>query len=453
MTLCDRFVNLSSNASAAIRAIYPVVKKQNKKSKPLSVAGNGLLDRRAFLSLIGGAATVPFLPPSVHADTQKTAFLLPSQTKPGADFRNYGTPSVYEKSVIRWISANREMPGNGVSWTPLHQLEGTITPNGLHFERHHNGVPDIDPDSHHLLIHGDVAEPRRYSMERLLRYPRVSKICFVECGGNSNSGWNPKPIQAPAGLIHGLVSCSEWSGIPLSFLLDEVGIREKEIDNLWIDAQGADAGSFHVSIPMAKAIDDGLLALYQNGERLRPENGYPMRLILPGFEAVTHVKWVHRLNVVRKPVMARDETAKYTELIPGGFARQFTFKMAPKSLILSPSYGIGMDRPGIYAINGIAWSGDGKIKRVEVSADGGTSWADADLDGPILPHAFVRFRIPWHWRGQPAILKSRATDESGRIQPERDDLIAKRGRFGYFHYHAIVSWKIDPQGYVSHVYG
>lgn len=429
---------------------------------PSANSGGGLLDRRSFLILAGAGLTAPWVSShgaSAHAASARAGspILAPSMGIAGGEFRNYGMPSPYEKEVIRWISHNRDVPGHGVSWTPLQQLEGILTPNGLHFERHHNGVPDIDPEQHQLLIHGQVRQPRIYDMNQLMRYGRRSRLCFVECGGNSNAGWNPTPIQAPLGMFHGLASCSEWSGIPLAALLDEVGLDEVGVKNrsetsLWIDAEGADGGGFHVSIPMDKALDDAILALYQNGERLRPENGYPMRLILPGFEAVTHVKWLRRLKIVEKPVMSRDETARYTELMPNGKSRQFTFIMHPKSLILRPSYGMNMQGEGIYEISGLAWSGFGRVRQVEVSADGGKSWAKADLEEPVQPCAFTRFRIPWHWHGQPAILKSRVTDEKGHRQPERADLLKRRGRFGYFHYHAILSWQIDSDGRIRHVY-
>ncbi len=421
----------------------------------IPVSGGGLLDRRLFLKggLMGGLAA-GMGGSSAWADTEtQNPPGEPAQPfwmmQPGAPFSNYGQPSLYEKEAVRWINANSDAPGNGISWTPLQNLDGILTPNGLHFERHHNGVPNIDPDRHRLLIHGLVERPLAFSTENLLRYPMISRICFVECGGNSNAGWNPRPLQSKVGYFHGLASCSEWSGVPLAVLLEEVGIQP---EGVWIDAEGADAGAFHVSIPTAKAVQDGFLALYQNGERLRPENGYPMRLILPGWEAVTHVKWTRRLNVVNQPVMSRDETAKYTEIQPDGIARQFTFIMEPKSLITKPSPGLTLNGPGLYQVSGLAWSGNGKVAQVDVSADGGQSWAAADLQEPILDRCFTRFRIPWRWDGGAAILQSRVSDDTGVRQPTRTTLIEKRGQNGYFHYNAIVSWKISPSGTISHVY-
>jgi len=368
---------------------------------------------------------------------------------PGQGFTNYGRTSLHESEVIRWISANSMAPGNGVSWCPLHELEGMITPSGLHFERHHNGVPAIDPDRHELLIHGLVERPLLFNLNELQRYPMVSKLCFIECGGNSNAGWRSNPIQTPAGYFHGLVSCSEWTGVPLSLLLDEAGAQAGAS---WIIAEGGDAFAMNISVPLEKAMDDAILALYQNGEKIRPENGYPLRLILPGWEGVLNVKWLRRLKLSAEPVMARNETARYTELLPSGKARMFTFIIDAKSLITSPSVGMQLQDTGFYEISGLAWSGRGRIKAVEVSADGGASWAEALLQEPVLPHCFTRFRIPWHWQGEPSILKSRAIDETGYVQPERDALIAERGRHGYFHYNAVVSWAIAEDGTISHVY-
>jgi len=418
------------------------------------VAGNGLLDRRLFLKgglslgAISGFGTI--LPSAPVQSAEKSGQARPPwMLEPGKPFSAYGQPSRYESEVIRWASANPAVKGNGASWSPLHMLEGTITPNGLHYERHHNGVPRIDPVRHQLLIHGLVKNPSFFQVEDLLRYPMHSRICFLECGGNSNTGWNKQPPETAAGFIHGLVSCSEWTGIPLATILDETGIDKKA---KWMVAEGADAFAMNISIPIEKAFDDAMLALYQNGERLRPENGYPMRLILPGWEGVLNVKWLHRIEITEQPVMARNETSRYTELQPSGKARMFTLVMEAKSLITSPCSGNLIPGPGLYQIKGLAWSGRGKIQKVEVSADGGDTWAEAHLDGPILAKSFTRFRLPWRWNGGPAVLKSRAIDETGYVQPERSELIDRHGRHGYFHYNAIVTWAVEKDGVVSHVY-
>ena len=406
------------------------------------------LHKTALGGMLAGTFSLPIWADESKQDLSET---LPEwMKKPGNDFSNYGQPSPYEQQVIRWISANPDAPGNGVSWTPLHDLQGTITPNGLHYERHHNGVPQIDPAKHLLLIDGLVEKPVSFDVASLLRYPMVSRTCFIECAGNSNSGWRKNPIQSKAGYAHGLVSNAEWTGIPLKLLIQEAGIKA---DAKWVIAEGADGSALNISIPLAKLLDDALLALYQNGERLRPENGYPMRLVLPGWEGILNVKWLRQLRLSKEPAMSRDETSQYTELQPSGKARQFTFIMEAKSLITSPSLGMMLpDNPGIYQITGLAWSGQGKITRVEISTNGGETWLDAELQGPILDRAFTRFSFPWHWQGDYSILQSRATDETGYVQPTRKALVKNRGTHGFFHYNAIVSWEITEDGDINHVY-
>ncbi len=417
------------------------------ESNPRPVAGNGLLDRRLFLTSAAAFASASALPGTSHAEVR--AALEAWQKVPGLPFSNYGRVSPHERQVIRWIVANDLVPGNGISWSPLHELDGTITPNGLHYERHHNGIPEIDPAAHKVRVFGAVRRALEFDLAALLRYPRHSTLCFIECGGNSNAGWRSNPVQVAAGYFHGLVSCSEWTGVPLRYLLKEAGL---ESGARWLIAEGADAFSMTVSIPLDKALDDCLLALFQNGERLRPEQGYPVRLLVPGWEGVLNVKWLKSMKISSEPAMARNETSKYTELLPDGRARMFTFTMQPKSLITSPSAEMHLEATGFYEISGLAWSGYGRITRVEISADGGLSWAEAALNEPMLPRCFTRFRIPWHWRGQKAVLQSRATDETGRVQPARAALIAERGRHGYYHYNAIVSWAVASDGRVRHTY-
>jgi sulfane dehydrogenase subunit SoxC len=409
------------------------------------IAEGGLLDRRLFLKKGLTFTGIAWLAPSAMAEAERSD----AMSTPGRALSNYGNPSNHENKVIRWTMGNSASPGNGVSWTPLHALEGIITPNGLHFERHHNGVPDIDPVNHRLLIHGLVNRALIFKMEDLLRYPMTSRYCFIECGGNSNAGWHAEPMQTEAGYFHGMASCSEWTGVPVKLLFDEAGIKGRA---KWVIAEGADASMMSISLPLEKLLDDCLLAFYQNGERIRPENGYPVRLLVPGWEGVLNVKWLRRLRLTNRPVMARNETAKYTELLPNGKAEQFSFVMGVKSLITRPSYGQQLNKPGLYQITGLAWSGHGKIVKVEVSADGGKSWGEAQLQEPVLSRCFTRFRIPWQWDGKKAVLKSRAIDELGNQQPERHELIKAKGQQGYFHYHAIVSWAIADDGSVSHVY-
>jgi len=361
--------------------------------------------------------------------------------------RGYGSRSRFEEQVQRTL--NRPT-GTGASRTPLEHLEGIITPNALHFERHHSGIPDIDPGAHRLLIHGLVDRPLIFDMDALSRYPMVSRIQFIECSGNSRvAGLISEPLATSCGELHGLVSCSEWTGVPLSILLDEVGV---DPDAQWILAEGGDAAAMSRSVPMAKAMDDAMIALYQNGERLRPDNGYPVRLFLPGYEGNMSVKWLRRIKVTTGATMTKDETSKYTELLADGTSLMFTFPMEVKSVITSPSPGLALQGPGLYEISGLAWSGVGRISKVEISADGGATWGEAALSEPVLDKALTRFRMAWQWNGGPAVIKSRAIDETGAIQPTRDALIAEKGMNFAYHYNGIQAWSISADSQVANIY-
>jgi sulfane dehydrogenase subunit SoxC len=339
--------------------------------------------------------------------------------------------------------------GAGVSRTPLQHLDGIITPSRLHFERHHAGIPGIDPERHRLVIHGLVDRPLSFDAATLDRYPQVSRIQFLECSGNSGALIAPEPVDADCASIHGLVSASEWGGVPLNVLLDEAGVKP---EGRWVVAGGADAAVMSRSIPLEKILDDAIVALYQNGERLRPSNGYPMRLFLPGWEGNTSVKWLRTLKVTEAPAMTKDETSKYSDLAADGTAELFTFPMAVKSVITSPSPGLALAGPGIYQISGIAWSGQGRIRKVEVSADGGASWAEAALDEHVLPRCLTRFRAAWRWNGGPATLLSRAVDETGAIQPTRDAVLAGRAPEAFYHYNGIQAWAVNESGASRNVY-
>jgi sulfane dehydrogenase subunit SoxC len=408
------------------------------------VAGNGLLHRRLFLQ--GGAAA---LAGATLLTARAAPPDLPEWMKtPGAGMRPYGERSPREANVQRFVGSQPGTTGSGASRTPLESLEGIITPSSLHFERHHSGVPEIDPAQHQVLIHGLVERPLIFSMDSLARYPLVSRVQFLECSGNSGALNNPEPAQQTAGGLHGLVSCSDWTGVPLAVLLEEAGVRP---EGRWVLAEGADAAAMSRSVPLSKAMDDAILALYQNGERLRPEQGYPVRLFLPGYEGNMSVKWLRRLKVTAEPTMTKDETSKYSDLQPNGRALLFTFPMEVKSVITSPSGMQTMQGPGLYQISGLAWSGFGRIRRVEVSADGGKSFAEAALDGPVLPQALTRFRLPWRWDGSPSVLLSRAVDETGAVQPTRSALLAARGTAWRYHYNAIQTWSVAAGGAVSNV--
>lgn len=425
-------------------------------------AGNGLIHRRAILRggalAAGAAATATLAGGAVGAGRSAAAGEVgPLQPKsmqvPGAVFTRYGQPSRHEAAVVRHILQpyGDLAPGVGISFTPLQNLQGTITPNGLHFERHHHGVPDIDPEQHELLIHGLVRQPLKFTAEALTRYPGVSRPYFIECAGNSffNSNLFADPMQVPVNMIHGLVSCAEWTGVPLAAILDEAGLRA---EGRWVLAEGADAAGMSRSIPIEKCLDDAIIALYQNGERLRPEQGYPMRLVLPGYEGNMSVKWLRRIKVTTAPTHTKDETSKYSDLQPGGIARQFTYPMEVKSTITRPAGGLTMQGPGLYEVTGLAWSGQGRITRVEISADGGQSWADAALSEPNLAHALVRFRLPWQWDGGPALLQSRAHDDRGHVQPARAVWSQDYAAGHLFHCNAIQTWRIAEDGGITNVY-
>ena len=423
-------------------------KKRLAAGQPDQAVGNGLLDRRGLLATAASGSVAALLTRPTVAAAGELA-LEPWMREPGSPFVGYGQPSRFEEKVVRVSTTAPGTTGTGASRTPHHLLDGTITPNGLHFERHHSGIPDIDPDAHRLLIHGLVKRPLVFTLEALARYPMESRIAFIECGGNSGALYQKDPVAGGVQALHGLVSCSEWSGVRLADLLDEAGADPKA---QWILAEGADAAGMSRSVPMAKAMDDAILALYQNGERIRPSNGYPLRLLLPGYEGNMNVKWLRRIKVTEGPTMTKDETSKYTISLPEGKALHFVFPIEAKSVITRPSPGLAMKGVGLYEITGLAWSGYGKIAKVEVSADGGKSWAPALLNEPVLAKALTRFRVAWRWNGGPAILQSRATDDSGYVQPTRARLIADRGIRTIYHFNGIASWAVGENGEVTHVY-
>ncbi len=415
-------------------------------------AGGGLLHRRSFLQsatvVLGGMATAGL------TMQEAVAVEAPEWMKvPGTPLNEYGSPSIFEKHVKRAVLKpyGELAPGTGVSLTPLQHLRGSITPNGLHFERSHNGVPEIDPEKHKLLLHGLVERPLEFSMDSLLRYPMVSTICFIECAGNSffNSNLFKETMQVPVGHLHGLISAAEWTGIRLSTLLEEVGA---DVKAKWLLAEGADAAGMSRSIPMEKALDDVIVALYQNGERIRPEQGYPMRLVLPGFEGNMCVKWLRRIKVQNQPTYTKDETSKYSDLRPDGTADLFTYTMGAKSTITHPATGLKMKGPGVYEISGLAWSGHGSVKRVEVSADGGRSWAEAELDEPVRSRSLTRFRLLWNWDGGRTILQSRTFDEKGNTQQTREAWSASYGAGQLNHCNAIQSFLINTDGSIANVF-
>ena len=331
------------------------------------------------------------------------------------------------------------------SKTPLDKLMGTITPTDLHYERSHSGVPSLDPSQHRLLLHGMVRTPRVLTLEDLLRMPSVSRVHFIECTGNGWENWKKADPTLTVQRTHGLISTSEWTGVPLRYLLELAG---KDRSATWMLAEGGDAAGVDRSIPLTDEIlDHAFVAYGQNGEPLRPAHGYPIRLIVPGFEGNLHIKWLRRLKLGDRPWMTRWETARYTQLLADGEARQFQLRMDVNSVITSPS-GMMSITPGYRRISGLAWSGHGRVSRVEVSTDAGRTWRTADIVGPVHARAQTRFEIDWNWDGTPTRIVSRSTDERGNVQPDRNTFIARTGTNALFHYNAQQTWEISAEGEV-----
>jgi sulfane dehydrogenase subunit SoxC len=398
-----------------------------------AAAVGAALIRSPQRALAATAQDDPLLSVPASMKTQGAPILSPA----------YGTPSPFEAGVVRRARARGRIPTAASSTTPLQDLHGIITPNGLHFERHHAGVPTIDPAQHRLLVHGLVERPLVFTMDELRRFPSETRLHFLECSGNGS--FAALPPTATVQDTHGLISCCEWTGVPLATVLAEAGLRPQAA---WVLAEGADASGMTRSVPIAKALDDALLAYAQNGERLRPEQGYPLRLFLPGYEGNMSVKWLRRLKVGDQPFETREETSKYTDLMPDGTARQFTFVMEAKSVITFPSGGQKLGGRGFYEISGLAWSGHGRVTRVEVSANGGATWRPAKLQTPVLSKCLTRFRAPWTWDGAPARLQSRATDETGYVQPTREALVGARGLNSGYHDNAVQTWSVTAAGSV-----
>ncbi len=358
---------------------------------------------------------------------------------PGKASTAYGQRSTFETAV--------RVPRSGsVSLTPLQDSHGVLTPSALHFERHHNGVPTIDPVRHRLLVHGLVDQPWTFTLDDLKRFPAVSRLAFIECSGNSSIEWKG-PTGKTVQDTHGLTSTSEWTGVALKTLLQEVGVKPEAS---WMLAEGGDAAAMTRSLPLASNLNEAMLCYAQNGEPLRPEQGYPLRLVIPGWEGNTCIKWLRRLKLGTAPFMTREETSHYTDLMPDGTARQFTMVMDAKSVITSPSGGQRI-QPGFVEVRGLAWSGRGRITEVEVSMDGGSTWQQAVLQDPVLPTCHTRFHVAWRWNGDDVILQSRCRDETGYRQPDRTTLVAVRGVNSFYHYNAIQSWHIAADGQVSNV--
>ena len=367
----------------------------------------------------------------------------------GVDARPYGHPSQYESHVVRrnvpWLTAD---PISAVNFTPLHELDGIITPNGLCFERHHAGIAEIDPARHRLMINGLVETPLVFTMADLMRFPRENHVYFLECAANSGMEWRGAQLNG-CQYTHGMVHCVMYTGVRLKHLLREAGVKGNA---KWLLAEGADASAMTRSLPLEKGLEDCLVAWKMNGEALRPEQGYPLRLVVPGWEGNMWVKWLRRIEVGDQPWHHREETSKYTDLLANGKARRFTWVMDVKSVITSPSPQAPITHGrGRTVLTGLAWSGNGTIKRVDVSLDGGRNWHTARLDGPSFSKALHRFYYEFDWDGSELFLQSRAIDEAGFVQPTKDALRAARGANSIYHNNGIQTWYVAKDGAVENV--
>lgn len=425
------------------------------------ITTKGLDDtRRSFMqkSFLAAAAIVGAKPILANS-TEKLSHLgdpnileLPEHSKTlgkPVTANPYGQPSKYETNLLR-----RQSPGltrvseASVSFAPLQGLFGIITPSGLHFERHHQGWQDIDPNNHRFMINGLVKNPKVYTMDDLMRLPSVSRMHFIECGANSAMEWGNVAVPTVQ-YTHGMLSCSEFTGVLLSVLLEDCGYDKKLAK--YILAEGADGSSMTRTIPIEQALDDVLVVWGMNGEMLRPENGYPLRLVVPGVQGVSSVKWLRRIEVGDMPYATKDEAVHYIDLMPNGLYRQYTSIQECKSVITTPSGGQALLAKGLYNITGLAWSGRGKVRRVDVSVDGGINWRTARLETPILSKCLTRFNIDWIWDGTPAVLQSRAIDDTNYVQPKINQLREVRGTKSIYHNNAIQSWGVASSGEVSNV--
>jgi sulfane dehydrogenase subunit SoxC len=392
------------------------------------------LSRRALLKrTAGGAAAILGQTPRPEVPPDPTRIQ-------GRGWQPRGERSPFEQPERRpWG------PESGVSTSPLQALAGILMPADLHFERHHAGVPAIDPERYRLLVHGMVDRPTVFTLAELKRFPSRTRICFIECSGNGVRGYRDVQPDFTPQIVDGLTSTSEWTGVPLAALFREVGVKPGAT---WFLAEGMDAAVMARSIPMEKAWDDAMIAYAQNGEALRPEQGYPARLLLPGWEGNAQVKWIRRLKLADQPFMTREETARYSDPLPDCTARMFSFEMDAKSTLTFPTPPVMLPAKGFWEITGLAWSGRGRITRVDVSTDGGRTWAPAALQEPVLPKCHTRFRFPWRWSGGEALLMSRATDETGYVQPTLAQLRAVRGAGTQYHYNNVRAWRVEADGRV-----
>ncbi len=413
----------------------------------------GSLSRR---SLLGGAAAIGTTAAlkSAGALEANPANLPPNVSEwtpylgAGVDANPYGVPSEFESHVVRrsveWLTASTE---SSVNFTPLQDLEGFVTPNGLCFERHHGGVPEVNPVDYRLMINGLVDRELIFTLDDLKRFPQTNRFHFLECAANGGMEWRGAQLngcQYTFGMVHNV----QYTGVKLSDICREVGIKPEAS---WVMAEGGDSAGMNRSIPIEKILDDCMIAYAMNGEALRPEQGYPARLVVPGWEGNMWVKWIRRLEFGDMPYMAREETSKYTDLMEDGKARMFTWVMDAKSVVTSPCPEKALMSKGTQLLRGLAWSGRGKIDRVDVSLDGGKNWQTAELHGPVMDKCLTRFTLPFEWNGEELLVQSRAMDETGYVQPTIGELQKVRGLNSIYHNNAIATWQVHADGSVDNV--
>tara|TARA_R110002126_G_scaffold155833_1_gene302956 strand:+ start:57388 stop:58680 length:1293 start_codon:yes stop_codon:yes gene_type:complete len=420
-------------------------KTHPNKSRRSFLSGGVAVAGGVAASALGARAAVAATPDPLITEIQEWNQVLGD----GVDAAPYGVPSEFEADVVRrdvpWLTAD---PISSINFTPIHQLDGIITPNGLCFERHHGGVAQIDPADHRLMINGLVDNPLVFTMQDLMRFPRENHVYFLECAANSGMEWRGSQLNG-CQFTHGMVHNVMYTGIPLKLLLQEAGLKPNAA---WLLPEGADASGMTRSVPLDKALDDCLVAFKMNGEALRPEQGYPIRLVVPGWEGNVWIKWLRRIEVGDQPWHHREETSKYTDLLANGKARRFTWAMDVKSVITSPSPQMPITHGrGHTVLTGLAWSGHGRIKRVDVSLDGGRNWQTARLDGPSLSKSLHRFYHEFNWDGSEMYLQSRAIDELGNVQPTKNELRAARGENSIYHNNGIQTWQVRTDGETENV--
>ncbi|MEQ9693787.1 sulfite dehydrogenase [Shimia sp. SDUM112013] len=422
----------------------------------MTMSFNGKPSRRAFLKgavaaggTVAGASVAKAAGDPLITEVQEWA----SATGEGVDATPYGLPIEFESDVVRrnveWLTADTI---SSINFTPIHALDGTITPQGCAFERHHSGAIELRKEDYRLMINGLVDTPLVFTYEDLERFPRENHVYFCECAANTGMEWAGAQLNG-AQFTHGMIHNMEYSGVSLRTLLEEAGLDAAgDLKDKWVYVEGADASSNGRSIPMEKALDDVLVAFKANGEALRKEHGYPVRLVVPGWEGNMWVKWLRRIEVTNQAIESREETSKYTDTLEDGTSRKWTWVMDAKSVVTSPSPQSPIKHgPGPLVVTGLAWSGRGSITGVDVSLDGGITWQEARLGAPGTDKALTRFYLDINWNGEEMFLQSRARDSSGYVQPTKAELREVRGLNSIYHNNCIQTWWVKANGEAENV--